>query len=140
MTEDIFSLVELVAGLTFILLGLAQFINKDIMRTYADLFSSNRDSNQAISQVILVAAMIFGLIIVSTHNDWSMGLSIITTAVGWVFVIKSFLWLAFRNKLMSLVRKMKPIMLHPMFNFLIGAFMIVVGALITYGHIGYLSY
>ena len=135
MVNNLFSLVEFVAGAAFVLVGVASLINKDIMKTHLELFSSNDLSHKALSQLMLIGFLIMGLVIVSVHNEWSMNLGILTTLVGWSMTIKCFLWLAFRDQMQSILKTMKPILQKPLVHFAMGALSIVVGLLMVWDHL-----
>lgn len=131
MGYDLFSLVEIVLGVSLILWGVASIINKDIMKINLEIFASDEPFYQALSQIILIGILITGIFIVSVHNEWSMSFSIITTLFGWAALIKCFLWLAFKKPFQKLLNILKPWLLNPMIGIAISVLTIVIGLLIT---------
>ena len=74
-------------GLYFVSFGLACAMNPDQIRKMYQELSSNK--NALMFGGIL--ALLFGAIIISIHNKWELGWSLIVTIIGWWSLIKGFL-------------------------------------------------
>ncbi len=134
MVTDHYSLVELVLGISFTLWGVTILINKNILTSFVKLFLSDDQEFEGISYLIATMFLILGIIIVCVHNDWYMGLSLITTVLGWILVLKCFLWLAFREFLKIKMKKMLPILLNEWMNLSYGLSLIILGIATLWNH------
>ena len=134
MITDQYSLVELVLGASFVLWGISSLINKHLLKSQIKLFLSNESPQEAISYLVATMFLVLGIIIISVHNDWYMGLSIVTTVIGWILVVKCFLWLAFKKSLMPMMRKMESLFLKRWVNLSYGIALIVLGVATLWNH------
>ncbi|MGQ3890649.1 hypothetical protein [Legionella sp. CNM-4043-24] len=59
----------------------------------------NLDPDSGLIAVSASISLIFGLILVVTHNIWLMDSDLLLTVVGWAVVIKAILWLALPERM-----------------------------------------
>ncbi len=138
MITDHYSLVELVLGIGFTLWGVSSLFNKNILKSHIHLFLSDEETHETISYLVTTMFLILGAIIISVHNDWYVGLSLITTIIGWALVIKCFLWLSFRKFLKPTVKNMKNILLSKWMHLGYSSALVILGLATLWNHV-YLS-
>jgi len=134
MITDHYSLVEWCLGVLSILVGISFLFNPKMIPNYVDLFLSEDKQDQVFIHLIALWFLGLGVLIVAVHNDWHMGLSLITTLIGWVWIIKCFLWLAFPKYLRAITKKLAPFFIKPMLCMGYSVMAILLGVAILWNH------
>ena len=92
MQENLFFLSEQLVFCFFISYGLSLMVQTRLYMALLDLLNqSPRPRFLLICLVCGLFCLPFSLLLVLTHNDWSLSPSIIVTLTGWVALIKSLL-------------------------------------------------
>ncbi len=88
-------------GIGFIIMSLAFLLN-----TKHHEKACNEIAESSTLWILVSSLMFFfGMIIVFTHNLWVRDWRVLTTVIGWVFLISGVLRLLFQNRTMSLCKK-----------------------------------
>jgi hypothetical protein len=90
------------------IMGLYLILTAIIMLTRRDYYQRLLTNIKPDSSSIVVAGalgLIFGLIVVLTHNIWLWESEVLITIVGWGLVVKSVLWLSFPESMANYCRK-----------------------------------
>ncbi|WP_131781484.1 hypothetical protein [Legionella gresilensis] len=89
-------------------LGLYMLIMAIIMIARADYYRKLVRELPADRNFIFVTAMftlIFGLIMIVTHNIWHWRFEVVATIIAWLIVIKAILWLALPEYMVALSKR-----------------------------------
>jgi len=130
MLTDFYSLVETVAGSVLMIWGIALLVNKNVLSRMYKAFTTDINQNEVLTYLTATMFLILGLIIVWTHNDWYWGSSLIVTLLGWLIVVKTFLWMTWPKKLSSLAQFFSPWINKAWFQIAYGILIIVLGLII----------
>ena len=133
MTTDLYSLIEQLTAWLFIQWGFVILINKNILKKYLGLFSSEDEKHEMMSYIMAALFVVLGGLIILTHNDWIFGPSVVVTAMGWILAVKYTLWLAIPKIMRKIVIKFKPVIMSSWFSPAIGCASIALGAITLWG-------
>jgi len=114
-------------GLAYLVIGLGGVFKKDAyMNLMDDIVKS-----PAIFFITGVLTLILGFLLVTFHNVWVMGWTVIITIIGWITLISGILNLmfpGFYRKVSDAMMKRKMLMrIYPFFVILIGVFLLLLG-------------
>lgn len=135
---SLYYVIELVMGFSLVLWGVGALINPNVVKSFLRLGTSNDETYELLSYLLAFIFLMLGLAIIVVHNDWFLQWSIITTLIGWVVTIKSFLWLAFRKKVKKIVQKFQHFLTASWFNIAYNVVLIVAGSLILFNYYYYI--
>lgn len=98
--SQIFQLI----GLAYAAMGMGGLINRDSFRHVAEGFASS----PALLFVTGILTLVLGFLIVSFHNVWVMGWTVLITVFGWIALVKGiliFLFPAFYLRVSGAMKK-----------------------------------
>ena len=127
MVDSLYSLVEVVLGTQFILLGLCSCANPKKVKEVLDFFMEESQASSAVLFVTLTLLLPMGLSIVWVHNEWIFDFPVIVTLFGWFCVLSCVLWLVLPEALRKLLHWMRPVVYNPWFVRAYGLFVVVLG-------------
>ncbi len=88
-------------GINFIIMSLAFLFNKKLHeKAYNEIAE-----NSTLWILVSGTTFFFGLLIVFTHNIWSMDWRGLVTLVGWILLVSGILRLCFQTKMMQYCKK-----------------------------------
>ena len=97
--SQIFQLI----GLAYTAMGLGGVINKDSYRHLAEGFANS----PALLFVTGLLTLVIGFVLVSFHNVWVMGWTVLITIIGWAALIKGIMIFVFPGFYMYISKKME---------------------------------
>ena len=115
---------ELVAGSALIIWGLAYLFNKDLLKSFYDMFL-NIEQNKPLIHVTGYVFLFIGLFTLWFYGYWR--LESIVTILGWIITIESSLLLLCPRFFAWLVKKTSVIFLNVWFRIIIGGLHIILG-------------
>ncbi len=114
-------------GLAYLAMGIGGVINKDGYMKFMEDFAKS-------AGLLLITGLLtitVGFIMVTFHNIWIMGWTVIITIIGWIALIKGILILMFPGfyfRIFDLMKKSKMLMrIYPIFVIIIGVFLLLLG-------------
>lgn len=113
-----------VLGPAFVIVALAVFMNRQMIRHMMDRLS---EDNPAIMLSGFIS-LLFGLIIVVSHNVWVWNWQLLITLVGWVSTLKGVVLLWWPSQML----KMRKSMMSDNMLLVHGVLALVIGAVLTY--------
>lgn len=134
MADNLYSLVEVVLGLSLLLWGVALVIHIRSAQAIIDFIVD--DEMSPIWTYTVSALMLFcGLVVVLVHNEWVFDIPVIVTLVGWIVTIECFLWIVIPQQLRQVVKKLQPVLRNHIFLRGYGVLIAILGALIVLPYI-----
>lgn len=103
MINDFYTLIDYVVGVSFIIFGAATFINVNPALQFVKFASKSENGTFIYALASLLLPV--GLVIIFTHNDWTLHESIIVTLVGWILTIKTSLWILVPKYMRDIAKK-----------------------------------
>lgn len=114
-------------GLAYLAMGLGGVINKDGYMKFMEDFAKSA----GLLLITGILALILGFLLVSFHNVWVMGWTVIITIFGWITLISGILNLmfpGFYHKVSDAMKKRKMLMrIYPILVIIIGVFLLLLG-------------
>lgn len=107
-------------GLTYASFGLAMLINPVAMKAAIDELPLNRAAMFTMS----VLSLVFGAAVIATHQLWGSTSQVIVSIMGWLGLLKGFIYLAFPHS----IDHFKPMLNHLSKIRAAGLFCLVIGA------------
>ena len=98
MTSSIF--IAKVLGPYCVIAGLGILMNRQDINKYVDDFMSIT----GLRYLGAILALIFGLLIVNTHNVWAISWVVFITIIGWIALIKGIILFMFPKWLVKVAR------------------------------------
>lgn len=98
---DVSYFLAKVIGLYFVIFGISMLIAKS---SYQEMLKDVI----AHPAVILMGgsiSLLLGVLIVVNHNIWDMNWRLLITLIGWIILIRGFIWTTFPKKIQSMVTK-----------------------------------
>ena len=134
MVDNLYSLVEVVLGASFLFWGLALLIHVKSAQAALDFLLEDRLSPVFI---YLLASMLlpWGLAVVWIHNEWVFDFPVIVTLIGWVWTGKCFLWLTAPEQMKQIFKSVQPFLKKPLFIRGYGVFVAILGGLILLSYV-----
>ena len=114
-------------GLAYLVMGIGGVIKRDAYIKLMDDFSKS----MGLLFVTGLLTITVGFIMVTFHNVWVMGWTVIITIFGWIALIKGIVILMFPGfyfRIFDSMKKRKMMMrIYPIFVLLIGVFLLLLG-------------
>lgn len=108
-------------GFYFVIAAIAMLIHPQKWREFITEVTQNRN----LVMLAGIGTLLFGLTIVLTHNDWTIGVPILVTLVGYVWVVRGIARLCFPD----LVAEYGPRFAQKTTFFVLNILLLVVGVL-----------
>ena len=114
-------------GLVYVAAGLGGVIDKD---SFKEIIKDSIDS-PALYYLFGFVALVFGFLLVTFHNEWSMSWSVIITVFGWIALIEGVLILAYPAPFIKMsswmMKKEKFLRVYALIALLLGVFFLLLG-------------
>ena len=114
-------------GIAYLVMGIGGVIKRDAYIKLMDDFSKS----MGLLFVTGLLTITVGFIMVTFHNVWVMGWTVIITIFGWIALIKGIVILMFPGfyfRIFDSMKKRKMMMrIYPIFVLLIGVFLLLLG-------------
>ena len=89
------------SGICFVVLGISMLLNKKWMAVVVE----DMTKNQGLLWLAGFFALVLGSLIVVCNNEWTSGLPLFVTVLGWLTLIKGAVILVFPNTTLSYYKK-----------------------------------
>lgn len=114
-----------VLGILAILMGASMVLRRKMLLSIFHELSQSR----AVSYILGVLMVVFGLVIVSSHNVWRWGFELAITLFGWIALLEGTMYLFISEK--ALKKYLRTLDSKRVYYF-IGVTYLVVGAVLAY--------